>query len=87
MKTVVIGESSGASMDTVMAVYPRHKASCRFFHKQRRSYWIGPFADRGNMAIFRTREAAEAFVKQDPFILEGLVKSIVIREWNDTMLL
>jgi uncharacterized protein YprB with RNaseH-like and TPR domain len=27
------------------------------------------------MAIFRTREAAEAFSKQDPFIREGLVKS------------
>ena len=26
MKTVVIGESSGASMETIMAVYPRHKA-------------------------------------------------------------
>jgi uncharacterized protein len=38
------------------------------------------------MAIFRTRDAAEAFVKQDPFILEGLVKSFVIRDWNDTML-
>ena len=38
------------------------------------------------MAIFRSREAAEAFVKEDPFILEGLVKSYVIRDWNDTML-
>jgi uncharacterized protein YciI len=47
---------------------------------------IGPFADRGNMAIFRTREAAEAFSRQDPFILEGLVKSFVIHDWNDTML-
>jgi len=33
-----------------------------------------------------TREAAEAFVKVDPFVLEGLVKSYVIRDWNDTML-
>jgi uncharacterized protein YciI len=38
------------------------------------------------MGIFRTREAAEAFARQDPFILEGLVKSFVIRDWNDTML-
>jgi uncharacterized protein YciI len=42
--------------------------------------------DPGNMAIFRTREAAEAFSRQDPFILEGVVKSVVIREWNDNML-
>ena len=40
----------------------------------------------GAMAIFRTREAAEAFVKQDPFVLEGLVKSYAIREWGDQML-
>ena len=26
MKAVVIGESSGATMDQIMAVYPRHKA-------------------------------------------------------------
>jgi len=38
------------------------------------------------MGIFRTREAAEAFSREDPFILEGLVKSFVIRDWNDTML-
>jgi uncharacterized protein len=47
---------------------------------------IGPFTDRGNMAIFRTREAAEAFTKQDSFILEGLVKSFTIRDWDDRML-
>ena len=87
MKAVVIGESSGASMDTIMAVYPRHKAVVDNFVNRGEVIGIGPFADRGNMAIFRTREAAEAFVKQDPFILEGLVRSFVIREWNDTMLL
>ena len=87
MKTVVIGESSGYSMETIMAAYPRHKAVVDTFVNRSEVIGIGPFADRGNMAIFRTREAAEAFVKQDPFILEGLVKSFVIRDWNDTMLL
>lgn len=86
MKSVVIGESSGASMEMVMAVYPRHKAVVETFKARGDVIGIGPFADRGNMAIFRTRDAAEAFVKQDPFILEGLVKSFVIRDWNDTML-
>ena len=86
MKFVVIGESSGASMDAIMAVYPRHKAVVDAFVARGDVIGIGPFADRGNMAIFRTREAAEAFSKQDPFILEGLVKSAVIREWNDSML-
>ena len=86
MKAVLIGESSGASMDAIMAVYPRHKVVVEKFKAKGEVIGIGPFADRGNMGIFRTREAAEAFAKEDPFILEGLVKSFVIREWNDTML-
>jgi uncharacterized protein YciI len=86
MKAVVIGESSGASMDAIMAVYPRHKALVDQFIARGEVIGIGPFADRGNMGIFRTRAAAEEFVKQDPFALEGLVKSYVIRDWNDSML-
>jgi uncharacterized protein len=86
MKAVVIGESSGATMDQIMAVYPRHKVLVDQFVARGEVIGIGPFADRGNMAIFRTREAAEAFVRQDPFALEGLVKSYVIRDWNDSML-
>ncbi len=86
MKAVVIGEGSGASRDAIMAVYPRHKAVVDAFKERGEVIGIGPFADRGNMAIFRTREAAEEFARTDPFVLEGLVKSYVIRDWNDTML-
>jgi uncharacterized protein YciI len=86
MKAVVIGESSGASMETIMSVYPRHKAVVDKYMERGEVIGIGPFADKGNMAIFKSREAAEQFVTEDPFILEGLVKSFSIRDWNDTML-
>jgi uncharacterized protein YciI len=87
MKTVVIGIGSGASVDTIMAVYPRHKAVVDTFVARGDVIGIGPFADRtGSLAIFRSREAAEAFVKQDPFILEGLIASYDIREWGDQLL-
>jgi uncharacterized protein len=88
MKAIVIGTSSGASMDVVMAAYPRHKVVVDAFIARGEVIGIGPFMDagRGNLAIFRTREAAEAFVKQDPFILEGLVASYEIRDWGDQML-
>jgi uncharacterized protein YciI len=86
MKAVVIGEPSGATMETIMGVYPRHKAIVDKYIAKGEVIGIGPFGDRGNMAIFKTREAAEQFVKEDPFISEGLVKSFVIRDWNDTML-
>jgi len=86
MKFVVLGESSGATMEQIMAVYPRHKALADQFIASGEVIGMGPFADRGNMAIFRTREAAERFVREDPFALEGLVKSYTIREWNDSLL-
>jgi uncharacterized protein YciI len=86
MKTVVTGQSSGASREAIMAVYPRHKALVDKFIAQGVVLGIGPFTDGGNMAIFKTREAAEAFSKQDPFVLEGLVKTYVIREWSDSLL-
>jgi uncharacterized protein len=87
MKAIVLGIGSGASMDALMAVYPRHKAVVDEFVARGDVIGIGPFADRGgSLAIFRSREAAEAFVRRDPFILEGLIKSYEIREWADAML-
>jgi len=87
MKTVVIGIGSGASIEAIMAAYPRHKALVDTFVARGEVLGIGPFTDKGgNLAIFRSREAAEAFVKQDPFILEGLIKSYDIREWGDQMI-
>jgi uncharacterized protein YciI len=86
MKTVVIGMPSGATMETIMSVYPRHKIVVDRYIQRGEVIGIGPFTDRGNMAIFRTRAAAEEFVKEDPFILEGLVKSVAIRDWDDILL-
>ena len=86
MKYVVIGTSTGASMETIMQVYPRHKVLVEEFKSRGVVIGIGPFADRGNMGIFRTRDAAEEFMRRDPFNLEGLVKEYSVREWNDTLI-
>lgn len=86
MKAVIMGEGSGASREAVMAVYPRHKVVVDAFKARGQIIGIGPFIGGGNMGIFRTRAAAEAFSTEDPFILEGLIKSFVIRDWNDAML-
>jgi len=86
MKYVVIGVGTGASMETIMKVYPRHKALVEELKSRGVVIGIGPFSDRGNMGIFRTREAAEEFIRRDPFNLEGLVKEYSVREWNDEMI-
>jgi len=87
MKAIVIGVGSGAGMEAIMAVYPRHKLVVDAFIARGEVLGIGPFLDQtGNLAIFRSRAAAEAFVAQDPFILEGLIASYEIREWGDQIL-
>lgn len=86
MKAVVIGEPSGASRETIMAVYPRHKEIAEKYIKNGDIIGMGPFIGGGSMTIFKSRSTAEQFVTEDPFILEGLVKSFVIRDWNDSLL-
>jgi hypothetical protein len=88
MLFAVIGSSAGRSRDEIMAVYPRHKAFLDQFVARGEVVGVGPFTDPagGNMALFRTRAAAEAFAAGDPFKLEGLVKEYQIKDWADGML-
>jgi hypothetical protein len=86
MKYVVIGVGTGVSMETIMKVYPQHKVLVDEFKSRGVVFGIGPFSDRGNMGIFRTREAAEEFVRRDPFNLESLVKEYSVRERNDELM-
>jgi uncharacterized protein len=38
------------------------------------------------MGVLKDRAAAEAFVAQDPFVLEGLVAKYKIHDWSDEMI-
>jgi uncharacterized protein YciI len=88
MLFAVIGSTAGKSRDEIMAVYPRHKAFLDQFVARGEVVGVGPFVDAGggNMALFRSRAAAEAFAKADPFFLEGLIKEYQIKDWGDQML-
>jgi uncharacterized protein len=88
MLYVVIGSPAGKTRDEIMAIYPRHKAFLDQFVVRGEVVGVGPFTDPGggNMSLFRSREAAEAFAKSDPFLLEGAVKEYQIKEWGDNML-
>ncbi len=88
MLFVVIGTSAGKSREEIMAVYPRHKAFLDEFVGRGEVVGVGPFTDQagGNMALFRSRAAAEAFARADPFFLEGMVKEYQIKDWGDQML-
>lgn len=88
MKYVVFYESA----DDVAAKAPVHFAAhCAHWAKFVESgelELIGTFADPqadGSMAVFKTREAAEEFVKGDPFVLNGVVSSWRILGWNEAL--
>jgi uncharacterized protein len=88
MLFAVIGSSAGKSRDEIMKVYPRHKAFLDQFVARGEVVGVGPFTDPAgvNMALFRTRAAAEAFAKGDPFFLEGMVRDYQVKDWGDQML-
>jgi uncharacterized protein len=88
MLFAVIGTNAGRSRAEIMAVYPRHKAFLDQFVSRGEVVGVGPFTDAGggNMALFRTRAAAEAFAKDDPFLLEGMVTEYQIKDWGDQTL-
>lgn len=88
MLFAVIGTSAGKPRDAVMAVFPRHKAFLDPFIARGEVVGVGPFLDAGggNMALFRTKAAAEAFAQGDPFVLEGLIAQYQVKDWGDQML-
>ena len=88
MLYVVIGSGAGKTREEIMAIYPRHKANADQFIARGEVVGIGPFTDLGggNMGIFRSRAAAEAFAKSDPFFLEGVIREYQIKDWADNML-
>ncbi len=65
-----------------MAICPRHKAFLDQFVMRGEVVGVGPFTDPGggNMAIFRSGAAAEAFARSDLFFLEGAVREYQIKE-------
>ncbi|MFY9664110.1 MAG: YciI family protein [Candidatus Cybelea sp.] len=87
MKYVLFYQSS----PEVATLAPLHGAAHRAWWKEYLSngtlLMIGPFANphEGAMGIFTTRESAEAFARGDPFVVNGVVESWVVREWREAV--
>ena len=87
-KYVLLYESADDVASKAPAHFPAHKARLDAFHARGDLLLIGTFGnpqDEGSMAVFRTREAAEEFVKDDPFVLNGVVRAWHIREWHEIL--
>lgn len=88
MKAVVFYEHGEESTERFMEIFPRHEAYEAEFIKTRKVLGTGAFTNPGEgaMAIFINKAAAEEFVEGDPFVLEGLISKVTIREWNDELM-
>lgn len=86
MKYVVFYDSADDVAAKAPAHFPAHQAWYQEFHRRGELLMIGPFADRqGAMSVLTTREAAEEFVRGDPFVINGVVSGWSIREWNEAV--
>jgi uncharacterized protein len=87
-KYVLFYESAEDVMSKAPVHFEAHRARLDEFHGRGELLMVGTFADpqtQGSMSIFTTREAAEAFVEGDPFVLNGVVRGWEIREWNEVL--
>jgi uncharacterized protein YciI len=85
MKAVVLYTSADDVASKAPLHFPAHRARLDEFEARGALLMVGTFGDpqaQGSMAIFGSRDAAEAFVAGDPFVLNGVVASYEIRDWN-----
>jgi uncharacterized protein len=88
MKAVVFYESAPDVAARASSHMAEHQARWAEFGRRAELLMIGPFAnpqEEGSMGIFTTREAAEEFVRGDPFVLNGVVQNWYIRDWIEAL--
>ena len=87
MKYVLYYESAPDVLDNAPIYGAAHRAHWNDFLKDGTLLMIGPFSDPrlGAMGIFTTRDAAERFARDDPFVLNGVVSQWFVREWAEAI--
>jgi uncharacterized protein len=87
-KYVLFYESAEDLASKAPVHFPAHRTRVNEFHGEGTLLMVGTFANPrqdGAMSIFTTREAAEEFAKGDPFVINGVVRSWKVLEWNEAL--
>jgi uncharacterized protein YciI len=85
MKFVLSYETAPDKLPLARELFPAHRARLDAFHARGALLWVGAWENPldGAMAVFTSRAEAEAFVREDPFVLQGVVSRHLIRGWNE----
>ena len=88
MKFVSFYDMAPGALPKLMEHFPAHRARLEEFHARGDLIAAGPLGNppEGAMGIFASREAAETFIKEDPFVTHGLVSKWRLVEWNAAFL-
>lgn len=87
MRYILFYEIAPAGMVRARELFPAHRARIDEFHAAGTLRSVGTFENplEGAMAIFTTREAAEAFAPGDPFVTGGVVARWRVQAWNEVL--
>jgi uncharacterized protein YciI len=86
VKYVLFYESAPDLASNAPAHYAAHSARAKEFHARGVLLMIGVFTDaqkEGAMAVFTSREDAESFAGEDPFVVNGVVSRWRVCEWME----
>jgi uncharacterized protein YciI/uncharacterized protein YndB with AHSA1/START domain len=88
MKAILLYESAPDVLTKAPLHFMAHKARLEAFEAAGELLAVGTYADprEGSLAVFRSREAAAEFIKEDPFVLHGVVSKSTIKDWDEMLL-
>ncbi|HEY8994122.1 MAG TPA: YciI family protein [Lacunisphaera sp.] len=88
MKYVAFYDVAPEALPKLAEHFPAHRARLDEFHARGELIAAGPLGapPTGAMAIFSSREAADAFIRDDPFVVHGLVSASRVVEWRAVFL-
>ena len=87
MKIVVFYDVAEGGRERIPASYPGHVARLHEFHGRGVLLMAGPLGNppEGALAVFTDRAAAEEFIADDPFVVNGVVGKWRMVEWNEAL--
>jgi len=86
-KWVLLYETAEGGLPKAQVHFPAHKKRVDEFHARGVLLMVGTLGSppAGALGVFTTREAAEEFTREDPFVLHGVVNRGIIHEWNEVL--